>query len=123
MTRAWLAAAAFGGFLSVGAGAIAAHLTSTDPRAAELLRTGALYGMVHAAALTAVAAMAGHSDPPDLVLMVAGWCFVTGVFLFSFSLFAVALTGIALFGRITPFGGASLLLGWAALGLAAARRQ
>jgi uncharacterized membrane protein YgdD (TMEM256/DUF423 family) len=43
--------------------------------------------------------------------------------LFSFSLFAVALTGIALFGRITPFGGASLLLGWAALGLTAARRQ
>ena len=123
MTRAWLAAAALGGFLSVGAGAIAAHLTSTDPRAAELLRTGALYGMVHAAALTAVAAMAGHRDQPGLVLIVAGWCFVTGVFLFSFSLFALALTGIALFGRITPFGGASLLLGWAALGLAAARRQ
>jgi Protein of unknown function (DUF423) len=80
MTRAWLAAAALGGFLSVGAGAIAAHLTSTDPRAAELLRTGALYGMVHAAALTAVAAMAGHRDQPDLVLIVAGWCFVTGVF-------------------------------------------
>ena len=123
MTRAWLAAAALGGFLSVGAGAIAAHLTSADPRAAELLRTGALYGMVHAAALTAVAAMAGHRDRLDLVLIVAGWCFVTGIFLFSFSLFALALTGIALFGRITPFGGVSLLLGWAALGLAAARRQ
>ena len=123
MTRAWLAAAALGGFLSVGAGAIAAHLTGTDPRAAELLRTGALYGMVHAAALTAVAATARHNDRPDLVLIVAGRCFVTGVFLFSFSLFAVALTGIALFSRITPFGGASLLLGWAVLGLAAARRQ
>jgi uncharacterized membrane protein YgdD (TMEM256/DUF423 family) len=93
MTRAWLAAAALGGFLSLGAGAIAAHLTSTDPRAAELLRTGALYGMVHAAALTAVAAMAGHRDQPDPVLIVAGRCFVTGVFLFSFSLFAKALNG------------------------------
>lgn len=123
MTRAWLAAASLVGFLSVGASAIAAHLTGTDPRAAEQLRTGALYGMVHAAALTAVVAIAGHRDQPDLVLSVAGWCFVTGVFLFSFSLFALALTGIALFGRITPFGGASLLLGWAALGLAAARRQ
>ena len=123
MTRAWLAAAALGGFLSVGAGAIAAHLTSADPRAAELLRTGALYGMVHAAALTAVAAMAGHRDRPDLAVIVAGRCFVTGVFLFSFGLFALALTGIALFGQITPFGGVSLLLGWAALGLAAARRQ
>jgi uncharacterized membrane protein YgdD (TMEM256/DUF423 family) len=62
MTRVWLAAAALGGFLSVGAGAIAAHLTTTDPRAAELLRTGTLYGMVDAAALTAVVAMAGHRD-------------------------------------------------------------
>ena len=108
---------------SVGAGAIAAHLTSTDPRAAELLRTGALRGMVHAAALTAVVAMAEHRDRPDLVLIIAGWCFVTGVFLFSFNLFALALTGIALFGRITPLGGASLLLWpWAALGLAVQRR-
>ena len=63
--------------------------------------------MVHAAALIAVVAMAGHRDQPDLVLIVAGWCFATGVFLFSFGLFALALTGIALFGRITPFGGAS----------------
>jgi uncharacterized membrane protein YgdD (TMEM256/DUF423 family) len=122
MIRAWLAAAALGGFLSIGAGAVAAHLAGGDPRGAELLRTGALYGMVHAAALIAIAAMVGHRDQPDMPLIVAGWCFVTGVFLFSFSLFALALTRIALFGRITPFGGVSLLLGWGALGLAAARR-
>jgi hypothetical protein len=67
MTRAWLAAAALAGFLSVGAGAIAAHLISTDPRAAELLRIGAVYGMVHATVLTAVAAIAGHRGQPGLV--------------------------------------------------------
>ena len=121
MIRAWLAVAALGGFLSVGAGAVAAHLAVGDPRAAELLRTGALYGMVHAAALIAIIAMAGHRDRPGLLLVIAGWSFVVGIFLFSFSLFALALTGIALFERITPFGGVGLLLGWGALGLAAAR--
>ena len=37
MIRLWLAAAAIGGFLSVAAGAFAAHFTSGE-RPAELLR-------------------------------------------------------------------------------------
>ena len=68
MIRAWLAAAAIGGFLSVAAGAVAAHLAAGDARAAELLRTGALYGMVHAAALLALAAIADRRDRPGLLL-------------------------------------------------------
>src|SRR5580692_11430056 len=60
MIRAWLIAAALGGFLSVAAGAAAAHLPAGE-RGAELLRTGALYGMVHGAALIAVTAMARSS--------------------------------------------------------------
>ena len=61
MIRAWLVAAALGGFLSVAAGAAAAHF-ATGERVAELLRAGALYGMVHAAALIAVTAMARSRD-------------------------------------------------------------
>lgn len=121
MIRAWLAAAAFGGFFSVAAGAAAAHLAAGDARAAELLRTGALYGIVHAAALVAVAAMAAHRDRPGLALTLAGCGFAAGSVLFSFSLFALALTGIAGFAVVTPFGGAGLLIGWAALGFAAVR--
>ena len=123
MIRAWLAAAAIGGFLSVAAGAVAAHLAAGDARAAELLRTGALYGMVHAAALLALTAMAERRDRPGLLLNVAGWSFVVGIVLFSFSLFALALSGIAQFARITPFGGVGLLVGWAALGCHAMRRR
>jgi len=122
MIRAWLIAAGFGGFLSVGAGAVAAHLAVDDPRAVELLHTGALYGMVHAAALLAVVAIAERRNRPGLLLTIAGWSFVIGAFLFSLSLFMLALTGIALFGRITPFGGVGLLVGWTALVLAALRR-
>ncbi|HXC12521.1 MAG TPA: DUF423 domain-containing protein [Stellaceae bacterium] len=122
MTRAWLVAAAIDGFLSVAAGAVAAHLANGEPRA-ELLRTGALYGMVHAVALLAVAAIAARSMGPRLLLAIAGWGFVAGIFLFSFSLFALALSGMTGFARVTPFGGAALLVGWAALGLYALRHR
>ena len=112
--RAWLIAAALGGFLSVAAGAAAAHLPAGG-RGVELLRTGALYGMVHAAALIAVTAIAQSSDQFRPALAIAGWSFAAGMLLFSLSLFALALTGREWLGLITPFGGAGLLVGWAAL--------
>ena len=99
MNRSWLVAAAIGGFLSVAAGGAAAHLAATDGPA-ELLRTGALYGMIHAVALIAVTAIAKPPARADLALTVAGWSFSAG----------------------TPFGGVGLLIGWAALGVHAVRR-
>ena len=75
MIRAWLVAAALGGFLSVAAGARRGALAAGE-RGAELLRTGALYGMVHAAALIAVTAMAQGREPRrGFALTVAGWSF------------------------------------------------
>jgi uncharacterized membrane protein YgdD (TMEM256/DUF423 family) len=107
--------------LSVTAGAGAAHIAAGE-RAAELLRTGALYGMVHAAALIAVTAMAQSRGPVAVVLSIAGWSFTTGMLLFSLGLFALALTGREWLGMITPFGGARLLVGWAALAVYASSR-
>jgi uncharacterized membrane protein YgdD (TMEM256/DUF423 family) len=49
------------------------------------------------------------------LLVAAGWFFVTGVVLFSGSLYALAVTGRRAWGAFTPFGGACLLLGWALL--------
>ena len=122
MIRAWLMAAAIGGFLSVAAGAAAAHLPAGE-RAAELLRTGALYGMVHAAALIAVTAMAQSPGRLGLALTIAGWSFAGGMLLFSISLFALALTAREWLGMITPLGGVGLLVGWAALALHAFSRR
>ena len=122
MIRAWLAIAAIGGFLSVAAGAVAAHLDAGD-RVATLLRTGALYGMVHAAVLIAVAAMAAARHRLGYPLIAAGWGFAAGMILFSFSLFGLALTGIEWLGLATPFGGTGLLVGWAALGVCAFQRR
>jgi uncharacterized membrane protein YgdD (TMEM256/DUF423 family) len=122
MIRFWLAVAGFGGLVSVAAGAAAAHVAG-DPRMADLLRTGALYGMVHAAALIAVIALAQGREPRRGAAAVAGWSFALGILLFSGSLYALALGAPPPIGWVTPWGGVALMLGWAALGVLAFRRR
>lgn len=122
MIRVWLAVAGIAGLISVAAGAAAAHVAG-DSRIAELLRTGALYGMVHAAALIAVIAFAQGREPRRGAAAVAGWSFAAGIVLFSGSLYALALGAPPPVGWITPWGGVALMLGWAALGLLAFRRR
>ena len=116
MIRLWLAIAGLGGAASVAAGALAAHLAD-DAKAAELLRTGALYGMVHAAALLGVVAIGARR----LAVRVAGSSFAAGIVLFSFSLFALAAGAPRWLGWVTPVGGVALITGWAALAMIAAR--
>src|SRR4051794_28748136 len=122
MIRLWLSVAGLGGLASVAAGALAAHLTA-EPRPAELLRTGAIYGMVHATALIAVIALAQGREPRRGAAAVAGWSFAAGIVLFSGSLFALAATEAAWLGRVTPFGGGLLMLGWLALTILGFRRH
>ena len=122
MMRLWLAIAGLGGVASIVAGTIAAHV-SGDPRAAELLRTGALYGMVHAVALIALMALAQGREPRRGAAAVAGWSFAAGIVLFSGSLFALAASEARWLGWVTPFGGAALILGWAALLVLGFRRR
>lgn len=118
MIRLWLAIAGLGGLASVAAGALAAH-GAFDAQSAMLLHTGELYGMVHAAALLALTAAAERRERLGVTLILAGSAFAVGIVLFSFSLFALALTGIQGFAIATPFGGTALLIGWAALALRA----
>lgn len=122
MVRIWLAFAGLGGAASVIAGALAAHFTDA-PKTAELLRTGALYGMVHAAALIAVIALAQGREPRRGAAAVAGWSFSLGIILFSFSLFALAAGAPHWLDWMTPFGGTAFILGWFALATLAFRRR
>jgi uncharacterized membrane protein YgdD (TMEM256/DUF423 family) len=122
VTRVWLAIAGLAGLASVVAGALAAQLGG-GARAAELLRTGALYGMVHAVALVAVLALAHGREPRRGPAAVAGSSFAVGIVLFSGSLFALAAGAPGWLGWIAPAGGAALMLGWAALATLALRRR
>ena len=122
MIRVWLATAGLGGVASVVAGALAAH-QATDSETAELLGTGALYGMVHAAVLIALIALAQGRDPRRGTAGIAGWCFAFGIVLFSGSLFAIAASEARWLGWVTPFGGVALILGWLSLAILALRRR
>lgn len=107
--RALAVLAALSGALAVAAGAFGAHGASGE--AAELLRTGGHYELVHA-----VAAFAVMQRPFGRF---AGWCFVAGAALFAGSLYALALGAPHIVGIVTPFGGAGLIMGWCALAIGA----
>jgi len=120
--RLWLFIAGLGGMASVIAGAAAAHL-SADPATATLLTNGATYGMIHAAALVAVIALAQGREPRRGAVFFAGLLFSVGIVLFSLAQFAHALTGIKQFAWAVPFGGVAFILGWAVLAILAFRRR
>ncbi|WP_419825722.1 DUF423 domain-containing protein [Sphingomonas sp.] len=103
--------AALSGAIAVGAGAYGAHGVSGE--AAEWLRTGAHYQLVHA-----VAALALLSRPGGAV---AGWLFVAGGALFAGTLYAMALGAPRWLGAVTPIGGLGLIAGWVVLAVAALR--
>jgi uncharacterized membrane protein YgdD (TMEM256/DUF423 family) len=72
--------------------------------------TGVRYQMYHALALLAVAWAATHW-PRSALPTCAGWLFVAGTLLFSFSLYLLALTGARWLGAITPLGGVAFVAG------------
>jgi uncharacterized membrane protein YgdD (TMEM256/DUF423 family) len=122
MERLFLAlGSAFGG-LGVALGALGAHVLR-DRLAPNMLanfETGVRYQMYRALALLAVVWAIGRW-PGSGLPVVAGWLFVAGTVLFSFSLYALALSGQRWLGAITPLGGAAFVAGWACLLLAAWR--
>lgn len=119
MLRQFLMLAAFFGFTGVGLGAFAAHglkdRLSSDYLA--VFHTGVNYQLIHALALLAVAVLS--VQVPGRLVNAAGVMFCIGIVLFSGSLYALTLSGLRLFGVITPFGGLAFLVGWACLGMAA----
>jgi len=113
--RAWTTLAAASGFVAVAAGAFAAHGLA-DPKAAELMRTGATYEMTHALATIGCAVLIQLGATRARL---APAFFLAGTLLFSGSLYALALGAPRAAGLVTPLGGVSFLIGWATLAWAA----
>jgi uncharacterized membrane protein YgdD (TMEM256/DUF423 family) len=109
--------AAIGGFVSVAVGAFAAHGV-TDPRTQELLRTGAMYGFMHTMATFACATFMQVGAQRARF---APAFFLSGVLLFSGSLYAMVAGAPPWLGAVTPIGGLCFLAGWAILAWAARR--
>lgn len=117
--------AAINGFMGVAMGALGAHALAglVDQRALSLIATAERYQLWHALALGLVVALAGRAAPWPRFLALAAWLFAAGIVLFSYSLYALALTGWRPFAMLTPLGGLALLAGWAALAAWAAKER
>lgn len=113
--------AAVSGLLAVVAGAFGSHALRDrlDAGMLAVFETGVRYHLVHALAILAAAWALDRTGRG--LAGTAGWLFVAGTVLFSGSLYALALTGIRLFGLVTPLGGLAFIAGWLVLGLALAR--
>jgi uncharacterized membrane protein YgdD (TMEM256/DUF423 family) len=109
-------------FLGVAAGAFGAHALrgSLPPGRLLIFETGARYQLIHAIALIAVGLALERA--PSRAMAAAGWLFVAGQVIFAGSLYTLALTGVRMWGSVTPVGGLCLLAGWALLAFAFAKR-
>jgi len=101
--------AALSGALAVIAGAFGAH--GASGRAAEWLKTGAEYEMVHAVAALVAIKLARSGLAAVLLL--------AGSLVFAGTLYAMALGAPHWLGAITPLGGFAMIVGWVVLAVRA----
>lgn len=98
-------------------GAAGAHLTGGDDALARFYQTAFTYHMFHVLPLIAVSFLIRNSGPAALCANISGYLFLTGIILFSGSLYYFGLTGKPIGFFITPSGGMALIAGWLALAL------
>ena len=113
MAKTFLILGAFNTFLCIALGAFGAHglkrLLSADMIA--VYHTGVQYHFYHAFGIIVIGFLLLRF-PKSRLLPFSGWLMMIGIILFSFSLYALSLTGTRGLGMITPFGGVSFLSAW-----------
>ena len=92
--------AALSAAIAIAAAAFGAH--GAEGKAAEWLRTGGLFQLIHAVAVIAI--LPAARGPAALLL--------AGGAVFGFSLYAMALGGPRWLGAVTPIGGVLMIVGW-----------
>lgn len=109
--------------LGVAAGAFGAHALSAYfkqfPHLEGTFDTAVRYHLLHAIALIGVAWLA--TEYPGSLTTWAGYLLITGVVIFSGSLYLLVLTRTSWLGAITPIGGVAFIAGWLCVFLAALR--
>jgi uncharacterized membrane protein YgdD (TMEM256/DUF423 family) len=107
------------GLLAVALGAFGAHglkdLLAQNGTAA-IWEKAVFYHFIHAVMLFV---LADRKPFPAF----AWWSFLTGILVFSGSLYLLAVTNRHWLGAITPFGGVSFIVGWTCLIICAGQRE
>ena len=109
--RTWIIAGSLHMMLAVILGAFAAHALKSvlDEYSTDVYKTGNFYHFIHSIALIIVGVL---QQQFDIDLSITGYSFLFGMFIFSGSLYSLALTGIKGLGAITPIGGLLFITGW-----------
>ena len=111
----WWQIAGVLGALGVMLGAFGAHGLESVLSASALStwETAVLYQLLHALLLVQVGTM--DRNHHSRALQFAGFSLLSGIVLFSGSLYVLALGGPRWLGPITPIGGVAFILGWLAI--------
>lgn len=113
--KVFIGLAALFGLSAVIIGALSAHAIDRGftEEALQRINTGFKYQVFHIAALLSVGVLASlHRNFEAITLKLSGLFFILGILLFCGSLYVYAITDNEAFGKITPFGGISFMLGW-----------
>ena len=109
-------------FLGVAFGAMGAHALQAymDERGEHLFALAAQYHLLHALGLLTLG-LTMKLVPETRLLPVAALAMLAGIFVFSGTLYAMALGAPRWFGAITPLGGLALLVAWLLFAIGVAR--
>lgn len=129
MHRKFITTGALLGAIAVALGAFGAHglkkIVSSET--VQTFQTGVQYQMYHALALLLTGLL--YEKCSQRFARIAGTLFVTGIILFSGSLYlltagkAAETTTLDKAGIITPFGGVAFIAGWLFLFIAAMKKN
>lgn len=98
---------------AVAFGAFGAHIVQdmlTADRFA-VYQTGVEYHFYHAIGLLIIGTLA-LIKKPNRWLTYSSYCMISGILIFSGSLYILTLTDTGWLGAITPIGGLAFILGW-----------
>lgn len=116
--RGWIIISSTAGFLGVAFGAFGAHILKFQLSAEmiDIYKTGILYQLIHSVVMLSIALSGQQKFFKSQIF------FLTGIILFSFSLYIYSVTSIKFFAMITPLGGIFFLIGWISVVFAAIKK-
>lgn len=106
--KMWIFISAVSGFTAVAIGAFGAHglRENLSAEMLEVYKTGVLYQFFHTIVLL-ILSLTNYMKTKIVSIF-----FLSGIILFSFSLYIYSTSGIKFFAMITPVGGVCFLIGW-----------
>lgn len=98
--------------LAVAFGAFGAHIVegTLTPGRFDVYKTAVQYHFYHAFGLLIVGALSLQIN--NKWMKWSGYSLITGIFIFSGSLYLLTLLNISWLGAVTPIGGGAFILGW-----------